>query len=320
MIPPFFAGDRVDDLYLNVGLPILLLLFIPVLMARVPALRSRASLAGTSVKLQYLYFVGSLLVAASYVAEVVLDPEAKRQDVPAGASPSGMRGFYLGCLWCGALGWLGCAGVAFAESRSGRHSGRSLRLWMMTAMLHASLRFASDVERLASGQTDPADKPTIARLAGFALALLVGLCALCEPDSPSDDAYASGADVLRSFSGWHAAGGGVATAASTSLNSRLLAVEAVDAPQVTRNAEATASYWSRWTFSWLSSILRLGSQRALEQVKPHLPFDHENVLQKYRKHPFLWTDVSCLASAWSVIEHVREHNIPFMTCGLVICR
>lgn len=269
-MPPFFEGDKVSDLYLHVGLLILLLLFILVLVARVPMLRGQGQLAGGGSVLNVFYVIGSLLIAAGYMAELMLDPEAKLQDVPAGASPSGVRGLYLACLCCGAIMWTCSAGLSFAEARTGRRSGRSLRLWLMLAMLHACLRLAADVERVATSAVSIGDRSPLVRMATCVLSVALGLCALCEPDSPSEDAYAHNA-TFRSFSG--------ATGLSTSLNARLLPSEGPASPQGLgsprgagsterglRNTEATASYWSRWTFSWLSGILRLGSRRALEQT------------------------------------------------------
>jgi hypothetical protein len=267
-LPPFFEGDRVSDLYLHVWLMLMLVLFVFVLGARVPMLRGPRKLAGGGWILHTVYVLGSLLIAAGYVAELVLDPNAKLQDIPEGGSPSGVRGLYLGCLVCGALAWSCAAGVSFAEARSGRRSGRSLRLWLMLAMLHAFLRLASDVDRLVTSTVSIGDHTVIVRLATCVLSIVLGLCALCEPDSPSEDAYMHNA-TFRSFSA-------MTTAPTASLNARLLPSEgpASGSPQAAvpgelkgpRNTEATASYWSRWTFSWLSGILRLGSRRALEQT------------------------------------------------------
>ena len=80
----------------------------------------------------------------------------------------------------------------------------------------------------------------VLRIVAFLPALILGLVAIFESDTPSDSAYLQPQQPLLHDS----------------------AVEA--AP---RNREATASFWSRYTFSWCSNILRDG--RACPQPARH---------------------------------------------------
>ena len=84
----------------------------------------------------------------------------------------------------------------------------------------------------------------VVRLAAFGPELILGLSAIFESDTPSSRAY-----------------GGAGSGATGSR--RLLEPEGIDKP-LRPNAEATASFFSRLTFSWLSSTLASGAKRALE--------------------------------------------------------
>ena len=261
-MPAFFTGDRVSDYYLALAQPLLLLLLLLVLAVRVPALlRSAGGADRAPMALRAVNVVGAALLFAGTVAELVLDPEQDRMDVPPGYSQGAVRGLYLACGSCGAAAWACVLGLALFEARCGRNAGRSTRLWLMLSALLACLRFASDVERLATGSA-PLDGVARARLGVFAVSAVVGLVALCQPDSPSDAAYAQPAAPSPSA-------GPASPGRGSGHGARLLppAEEAAPAEgaEGKRNKEATASFWSRFTFSWLSGILWLGSRRALEQ-------------------------------------------------------
>ena len=261
-MPPFFTGDRVSDYYLALAQPLLLLLLLLVLAVRVPALlRSAGGADRAPMALRAVNVVGAALLFAGTVAELVLDPEQDRMDVPPGYSQGAVRGLYLACGSCGAAAWACVLGLALFEARCGRNAGRSTRLWLMLSALLACLRFASDVERLSTGSA-PLDGVARARLGVFAVSAAVGLVALCQPDSPSDAAYAQPAAHSPSA-------GPASPGRGSGHGARLLppAEEAAPAEgaEGKRNKEATASFWSRFTFSWLSGILWLGSRRALEQ-------------------------------------------------------
>ena len=185
--------------------------------------------------------------------------------------PRGIHRFYVACIACGVVAWLTCGCLALAESWTGQYVGRSMRLWFMLAALHACFRFASDVDRFSSMTTDPPYILVVVRLSAFALSLGLGIVALCQPDAPSGASYGPSGrihcvltrtqnQVPVSLIGSRLLSDGGPV---DGLGSQTAAGEL--APMDVCNTEATASYWSRFTFSWLSGILRLGSRRALEQ-------------------------------------------------------
>ena len=76
----------------------------------------------------------------------------------------------------------------------------------------------------------------VLQLAGFLPSLLLGLAAAFEPDSPNERAYSRDEETPPEEKG------------------------------LKGNAEATASFFSRITFSWLTGLLVTGKARALEHT------------------------------------------------------
>lgn len=322
-LPSFLNGDRVADVYLNAALPVLLLSFVLVVITRVHALHTRRVPTGMTFVFGCSYTTCSLLLAASYVAQLVLDPDSMSQDVPVGVvSPRGMRRFYVACIACGVSAWLACGCLALAEAWAGQYVGRSMRLWFMLAAIHACFRFASDVDRFSRMTIDPPYILVVVRLAAFAMALGLGIVALCQPDAPSGGPCGRNHCFLLmtqrrvhvSLISRLLSGGGPADG----LGSQMDAVE-LD-PMGVCNTEATASYWSRFTFSWLSGILRLGSRRALEQsdlyrlqVRSYMPVLSVSV---YVTHSRRTNPQYVLVAALFLVDHALHLSSYHITVGI----
>lgn len=126
--------------------------------------------------------------------------------------------------------------------------------------------------RCASGDIDT-DERRVLQLVVQGLGVLLGVVGFFQPDTPSGRAYTGehGVDGVDGIDG----GGGVdggdggGSGGGGGLGAHLLGagINAVIVAGSTLrpNAEATASFASRLSFSWCNSILSLGATRALEQ-------------------------------------------------------
>ena len=135
--------------------------------------------------------------------------------------------------------------------------------------------------RCASGDIDM-DERRVLQLVVQGLGVLLGVVGFFQPDTPSGRAYTGehGVDGVDGIDG----GGGVdggdggGSGGGGGLGAHLLGagitincgtveadINAVAGSTLRPNAEATASFASRLSFSWCNSILSLGATRALEQ-------------------------------------------------------
>ena len=175
--------------------------------------------------------------------------------------------------------WLLCALVVVAEMYYGAHSGRSLRLWLLLAFVLGTFQFASDLVRLEDGH----DTRAAIRMAAYGPLVILGLLSICETDTPTDDAYRS---VLPPDE---------TAEASTQASTPTAKIY---------NEEATASFWSRVTFSWISPILQLGATRALEQSDLYELQTRDGTQYQVNKLSNAWAaEVSARARARSNQEH-----------------
>ncbi len=257
-LPPLVVDDAINDVYLTAGLVLVLLIFVPLGSARLPALRTRrneeplllnsdtaAAFTSTlkklplaepdlprALKLSQLCLVAScVLLSADYATLLALGIlDAAISTVQIVTSAAAM------------VVWALAAALVATELRNRRASGRALRLWLLLNLLRAILIAHRDVKAITR-HTGPAAYE-IAQLAGLLPSLFCGVIAAFQPDTPSARAYADDAPVSRA------------------------ATDQSDAPcaQRKRNTEASASFASRLTFSWLSPLLVTGSRRALEHA------------------------------------------------------
>jgi len=135
----------------------------------------------------------------------------------------------------GAAMWAPCALLVCGEMSARVHSGRSLRVWWLLNLVAACYHLYFDLKTAANEWPSPKLEIWL-RLIGFAPSALLGIAAALEPDSPNDLAYTREDEVPA------------------------------DEKELLPNAEATASYLSRVTFSWVTPVLKTGKERALEHT------------------------------------------------------
>ena len=132
--------------------------------------------------------------------------------------------------------WALCTLLVIVEARAHAHSGRSLRVWWLLNSVAACYHVYFDLAEWGQDGWGAPRTELALQLAGFLPSLLLGLAASFEPDSPNERAYARDHEAPAEEKG------------------------------LKSNAEATASFFSRITFSWVTSILVTGKARALEHT------------------------------------------------------
>jgi hypothetical protein len=199
--------------------------------------------------------------------------------------------FESGCHAAGLLGWFLLTALTIAEVRAGCGAGRGPRLWCMAAAAVAALRLQAGVGALTRGETDL--RLLLSVVSSFP-AGLAGLISIFEPDTPSARAYTRPPTGIPPHSPYGS--GGLHPSASPSPranghragalppHSPLPTVAEVEgqgaegqggaaawgnttaepAAAAPRHSEATASFWSRFTFGWLTPLLAKGKQSALQ--------------------------------------------------------
>ena len=260
--PLLLDDDRVSCFYLNVLLPAQLALFLFASGARLSSLFTQRRRRGASLLLNDgpspkapptsahpALRLAQALCCALLVTEyaVLLAADGDARGAEGLLSPAATHALYVACWACGAAMWLLCLALVLLEHRRARNAGRAVRLWWVLNLGIALLRVESTGARVVALIQDGSEAlaPTdVVRLAAFGPELILGLSAIFESDTPSSRAY-----------------GGAGSGATGSR--RLLEPEGIDKP-LRPNAEATASFFSRLTFSWLSSTLASGAKRALE--------------------------------------------------------
>ena len=128
--------------------------------------------------------------------------------------------------------------------------------------------------RCASGDTNM-DERRVIQIGVQGLVVLLGVVGFFQPDTPSERAYTG--EEADHVHGGDGRDDGVGSGGDGSLGAHLLGagiinggtveagINAAAGSALRPNAEATASFASRLSFSWCSSILALGAKRALEQ-------------------------------------------------------
>jgi len=247
---PLIDGDRVSDFWLNTLILVQLLLLGVAWYLRLPALKNgrRPDIKPNEALLtpprpapilRIVHAVCCIALAVQYALALVYDSSASHQTFHGGPA-SGASAAYFKACWAIAIGmWLACTVLVLAEARASLHASVSLRLWWVLNGVLATARFASDLVKVTDDDGAPAQTPTLISAAFFFPSLLLFLLALLEADTPSDRSYLS-------------------------LDQPLLDEEAERARTLKMNREATASFASRLTFSWLGGVLATGSKRSLE--------------------------------------------------------
>ena len=199
-------------------------------------------------------------------------------------------------LPAGGAMWLLVALLGLYERHAARRlPGRSLRLWLVYALLLEAGRTAHLV-------APPATLVTVAdyiEALGSAPALLLALVALLSPDTPSDvpageRPYTETAD------------------------------EGADgAPEV--NREATSSFASRLTYSWLSPLLARGARRPLEhtdlyllQTRDSAEYNHERLARAWSRRRATPGVQATMLRAWHDAFGVQFWTLGLMQLGTVI--
>ena len=108
------------------------------------------------------------------------------------------------------------------------------------------------------------DERRVIQIGVQGLVVLLGVVGFFQPDTPSERAYTDeehgGGSGSGGGLGAHLLGAGIINGGTVEAG-----INAAAGSALRPNAEATASFASRLSFSWCSSILALGAKRALEQ-------------------------------------------------------
>ena len=277
-LPPLLAGDhnRISTLYTSPLSFILLALLLLVIRRRASQLSKKSpfyGLAPPSLLGRVPHVLCCLLLSAYAIASIACDATLTDQDIlPYNASDtaaatvqarSTTQTFYTTCLACEAVMWALCATLVLAEQRHGKHSSRSLRVWWLVCLAVGIVKFVAELVRLVyylkNDEQIEEHGWTVVRMATLGPTLLLGLIAMLSPDTPSEE------DDGEPYSAAIGAPGGINAISSRTAQEPLLSTQASGIDKSPpRSAELTASFASKLTFSYMSSLLSLGKRRALE--------------------------------------------------------
>jgi len=305
----------ISDFYTTLAGPLLAVLLVPVVVRRLRALRSETRLTGgqaapllasTDDSAPQLalhaargcrFLLRRLLYACCALALFALNATAALSAAGGGAlaelrepgTPSGPTWRTVLAVSHGvdAVAWGVVLLVGLYEARLRRHSSRGLRFWLVGAMLLSAVHLLSDALRAREGGLTPERG---LRLAASSLALVVGLVALLEPDTP---------------------------VASLSLDSTPYPSASSPFPAPKPSAEARASFLSRLAFSWCDETLVLGAKRPLEHAD----------LSSVQEDDSTDANAALLSAAWAREESIgrrsfirawhRAFGVYFWTNGLL---
>eukprot|EP00325_Prymnesiales_sp_UTEX-LB-985_P002192 CAMPEP_0174706310 /NCGR_PEP_ID=MMETSP1094-20130205/9208_1 /TAXON_ID=156173 /ORGANISM="Chrysochromulina brevifilum, Strain UTEX LB 985" /LENGTH=950 /DNA_ID=CAMNT_0015904565 /DNA_START=44 /DNA_END=2892 /DNA_ORIENTATION=+ len=166
-----------------------------------------------------------------------LPPPPSPISLPPPPSPISLQSEVTGFPLARALMWGLCTGVVVLEWSASRYPGRSLRLWLLLALAVEIARVA----KLAAPPTRLEVTADYISVATTAPALVLALVALFAPDTPGNE-----------------------ECAYVPVDDDGLGPSKPATPSRPRNFEATASFFSKLTFTWLSPLLALGASRPLE--------------------------------------------------------
>ena len=275
-VPPLFAGDgdRLSTIYsspLSFVLLVLLLLVIRRRAVQIARPSPFYGLAPPSLLGRVPHVLCCLLLSGYAIAAIACDATLLDQDVlpSSGTDPasiasaqSSTQTLYSACLACEAVMWALCATLVLAEQRHGKHSSRSLRVWWLVCLAVSIAKVVSEIVRLVYELSQHTHHTladhgwTVVRIATLVPTFYLALIAILAPDTPTDE------DDAEPYSSTIGAPGGInAMAQEPLLVSTPSSIEHKTPP---RSVELTASFASKATFSYMTPLLSLGKNRALE--------------------------------------------------------